>query len=166
MTSTSSQEHEERAARIAERLSGVLLEHHLTAAVAESLTGGKIATQLAAAPRSGEWFAGGVVSYSSEVKHRLLEVPPGPVISREAVETMVRTVSRLMDADVAVAATGAGGPSSQEGQEPGTTWLAVLAGGDVRSELHHFTGEPLDILALTEERVLTMMWEAARRWTV
>lgn len=155
-----SEKHEERAAQIAARLSAVLLESSLHVAVAESLTGGKIATQLAAAPHSGEWFAGGVVCYSAAVKHGLLEVPAGPVISQEAVEAMVRTVSRIMDADVAAAASGAGGPEGQEGQEPGTTWIAVLAAGHVRSELHHFAGDPLEVLAQTEERVLAILWEA------
>ncbi|MGC5615061.1 CinA family protein [Georgenia sp. Z1491] len=161
---TLSQEHEERAGEIARRLSAVLLANDLRAAVAESLTGGKIATQLAAAPDSGAWFAGGVVCYSAEVKRRVLGVPHGPVISQQAVETMARSVGVLMAADLAVATSGAGGPTTQEGQEPGTTWLAVLFGDQVHSELHHVDGEPLEILARTEERALEMLWEAATRW--
>ncbi len=133
------------------------MKTELRVAVAESLTGGKIANQLAAAPDSGSWFAGGVVAYSSEVKHTLLEVPAGPVISQVAVETMARTVARIMGADIAIAASGAGGPGSQEGQEPGTTWIAVLVGDEICSEIHHFEGEPIDILAQTEDRSLTLV---------
>lgn len=152
-----SEKHEERAAEIAARLSELCMKTELRVAVAESLTGGKIANQLAAAPDSGSWFAGGVVAYSSEVKHTLLEVPAGPVISQVAVETMARTVARIMGADIAIAASGAGGPGSQEGQEPGTTWIAVLVGDEICSEIHHFEGEPIDILAQTEDRSLTLV---------
>ncbi|RBP66187.1 nicotinamide-nucleotide amidase [Brevibacterium sanguinis] len=156
MTSNS-EKLEERAAQTAARLSELCIESGLRAAVAESLTGGKIAGQFAAAPDSGTWFAGGVVAYSSDVKHTLLEVPAGPVISQQAVETMVRSVARIMGADVAVAASGSGGPEEQEGQEPGTTWIAVLVGDEVCSEIHHFDGEPIDILAQTEDRALTLV---------
>ncbi|WP_309132521.1 CinA family protein [Brevibacterium sp.] len=152
-----SEKHEDRAAEIAARLSDLCLKADLRVAVAESLTGGKIANQLAAAPDSGSWFAGGIVAYSSDVKHTVLEVPAGPVISQVAVETMARSVARLMGADIAIAASGAGGPGSQEGQDPGTTWIAALVGDEISSEIHHFEGEPIDILAQTEDRSLTLV---------
>lgn len=48
-----------------------------TIAVAESLTGGMVATALAAAEAAGEWSRGSLVAYSSEAKHELLGVPDG-----------------------------------------------------------------------------------------
>jgi nicotinamide-nucleotide amidase len=45
-----------------------------TIAIAESLTGGGLLVQLAAAPGSGEWFRG-AVAYASSVKHDPLRVP-------------------------------------------------------------------------------------------
>ncbi|GAA1846674.1 nicotinamide-nucleotide amidohydrolase family protein [Brevibacterium marinum] len=157
---TNHNEHENNAAEIAESLAELCGEHGVRVAVAESLTGGRISSQLAAASGSADWFAGGVVAYSSEVKHELLEVPPDAVISQASVESMARSVARMMDVDAAVAASGAGGPVGQDGQEPGTTWIAVLVGDEVRSELHRFQGDPIDILALTEERALTMLLES------
>lgn len=156
-------EHEDNAAEIAERLSELCSEGKITVAVAESLTGGRIASHLAAARGSGEWFAGGVVAYSSEIKHRLLEVPRGSVISQISVETMARSVRKLMGTDAAVAASGAGGPEGQEGREPGTTWLAVALGAEVQSEMHSFTGEPIDILAQTQERALAMLFKTLQK---
>lgn len=146
--------HEQDAARTAAELSDLCTEHGLLVAVAESLTGGRIASQLAAASGSGDWFAGGVVAYSSEVKHTLLEVPRGAVISQASAEAMVRSVARLLGADVALAATGAGGPSGQDGEEPGTTWIAVLVADEVTAELHHFSGEPIEVLTQTQEQAL------------
>ncbi|WP_101650921.1 CinA family protein [Brevibacterium ihuae] len=128
-----------------------------TVGVAESLTGGRIATRLAAAEESSAWFAGGIVSYGSEVKHRALGVPRGPVISEQAVTAMAEGAAALLGADAVVAASGAGGPGGQEGNPPGTTWLAVRVGGVTRTELHRFDGEPLEVLARTEDAALRLL---------
>lgn len=156
------EEHEESAAKVASELSKLCQQHEILVGVAESLTGGRIASHIAAAPGSGNWFAGAVVAYSSKVKHGLLEVPHGPVISQKAVETMAHSVCTLMGTNAAVAASGAGGPTGQEGQDPGTTWLAVAVGSEVYSELHNFSGEPIDILAQTQERALAMLLKVLR----
>ncbi|GAA4547702.1 CinA family protein [Pseudonocardia xishanensis] len=97
----------------------------MTVGVAESLTGGMVAAALAAAEGSSQWFRGAIVAYSSEVKHGLLAVPPGPVVSEPAARAMAASTRRLLGADLAVALTGAGGPSSQDGRSPGTVFLAV-----------------------------------------
>lgn len=151
------EEREEEAADIATRLARELGDRGLTVAVAESLTGGKIANQLAAAPHSSAWFAGAIVCYWTQVKHRVLDVPEGPVISRQAVEVMARSVAAMLGTDTSIAASGAGGPEAQEGQDPGTTWLAVSIRGEVRTELHHFDGDPIDVLAQTERASLLLL---------
>jgi nicotinamide-nucleotide amidase len=160
---SSFEQHESNTTGIAERLSEFCTEHSIRVAVAESLTGGRISSHLSAAPGAGEWFAGGIVAYSSDVKHRLLNVPPGPVISCRAVGMMARTTCEMMEVDAAVAASGAGGPAGQDGQEPGTTCLAVIVDGEVETAVHRFSGEPLDILAQTQEQALTMLLEALRK---
>lgn len=151
------EERERRAQDIAKRLATELGDRGLSVSVAESLTGGKIANQLAAAPNSSDWFAGGVVCYWTKVKHEVLKVPEGPVISERAVEVMARNVATMMGTDASIAASGAGGPERQEGQEPGTTWLAVYIRGEVHTELCHFEGEPIDVLAQTEQASLLLL---------
>ncbi|MGH3613534.1 MAG: CinA family protein [Pseudonocardia sp.] len=88
-------------------------------AVAESLTGGMVATALAAAEAAGEWFRGSPVAYSSEAKHELLGVPDGPVVSAEAARAMAREVRRLLRADVAVAVTARADPPPRTAARPG-----------------------------------------------
>lgn len=97
-------------------------------AVAESLTGGHLSSTFAAAPEASEWFLGGVVAYGREAKRRALGVGDGPVVSETAACAMARGVAELLGADVALAITGVGGPGSQDGQPPGTVWLAVCDG--------------------------------------
>ncbi|MGC4938171.1 CinA family protein [Kribbella sp. DT2] len=53
----------------------------LTVAVAESLTSGSLACQLGAATDASDWFAGGVVAYTTAVKVGVLGVDPGPVVT-------------------------------------------------------------------------------------
>ena len=56
------------------KITAVLDSADLTVAVAESLTGGMLASKLAAAPGASKWFRGAVVAYVSDVEHQLLGV--------------------------------------------------------------------------------------------
>jgi competence/damage-inducible protein CinA-like protein len=105
-----------------------LVARGLTLAVAESLTGGLVASRLVSVPGASTWFRGGVVSYASDVKASLLGVPEGPVVSAAAAGAMAEGVRRLLGADVGLGVTGVAGPDSQEGQPPGTVFLAVVVG--------------------------------------
>jgi nicotinamide-nucleotide amidase len=130
----------------------------LDVAVAESLTGGMLASVLAEAPRSSRWFRGAVVAYASEVKHELLNVPPGPVVSAEAAATMADEVRRLLRADLAVALTGAGGPRGQDGQPPGTVFLGLSDGLHTQVKHYYFDDDnPAEVCARTVTETLRLL---------
>jgi nicotinamide-nucleotide amidase len=103
----------------------LLVAQGKTLAVAESLTGGLVASRIVAVPGSSEWFTGGVVAYDSRVKFDVLGVPEGPVIGEAAVLAMAHGVRRLLHADVGIATTGVAGPTEQEGHPPGTVWIGL-----------------------------------------
>lgn len=129
-------------------------------AAAESLTGGMIASRLAAAPDASEWFRGAVVAYASSVKRAVLGVPPGPVVSEPAARAMALGALSVLGADVAVAVTGVGGPESQDGQPPGTVWIATAREGDCRARLYHVPGDgPAAICQATCELALRKLFE-------
>lgn len=108
---------------------GKLLEAQgRTLAVAESLTGGLVTARLVDVPGASAWLRGGVVTYASEAKFDVLDVPEGPVVSHEAVAAMAVGVRRVMKADVGLGVTGVAGPTTQEGQAPGTVFLGVVVG--------------------------------------
>jgi nicotinamide-nucleotide amidase len=138
-----------QAYEIAETVSQRAQEAGLTVATAESLTCGQVAAHLGAASSSSSWFRGGVVAYDDEVKYKVLGVPRGRVISEDCGTAMAEGVRRLLDADVAVAVTGVGGPDEQEGQPPGTVYIAVAGkeGGTCRH--HRFDGDPKEVLTAT-----------------
>ena len=151
-------DHEAARSALAECVGELAGERGLTVAVAESLTGGMIAQALALATGSGEWFRGSLVAYHSTVKHEVLDVPPGPVVSAEAAAVMASSVRRLLGADVAVAVTGAGGPSPQDGRDPGTVFLAVDAYGAHRSaRLEILDEEPSQVCETTAATALRML---------
>ena len=135
---------------VAQQRLGALLERvAIPVAVAESLTGGELSARLAAVPGAGAWFRGGVVAYASDVKHDVLDVPPGPVVSEATATAMARGVCRLLSAKVAIAVTGVGGPDPADGEAPGTVWLALSDEGTAAARLEHFHGSPAEIVDAT-----------------
>lgn len=152
-----------RSSATAERIGELAADRDLTVACAESLTSGALAARLGAAPGSAGWFRGGIVAYSRAVKHSLLRVPEGPVVCESAARAMAESTVDLLGADVAVAVTGAGGPDSQDGQEPGTVWFGVAGRGPTHAEEKFFPGEPEEVLAETVFHALTLLAERVGR---
>ena len=87
--------------------------------MAESLTGGLIASRLVNVPGASKWFRGGVVAYDSQVKFDVLGVPRGPVVTEPAAAAMAEGAARVTGADVGLGITGVAGPDDQEGVAPG-----------------------------------------------
>jgi nicotinamide-nucleotide amidase len=107
-----------------------------TLATAESLTGGRLAALMTEIPGSSEVYLGGVVSYATDVKVEVLDVPRAlveqyGVVSEECARAMAQGVRRLTGATYGVSTTGVAGPDSQEGKPVGTVYIA-LAGPDGR----------------------------------
>jgi nicotinamide-nucleotide amidase len=140
----------------------LLLERGLTVAVAESLTGGLVASRMVSVPGSSGWFRGGVVAYDSQVKYDLLGVPEGPVVSEAAAIAMADGVRRLLGADVGLATTGVAGPTEQEGHPPGTVWLGVALGDDVDAVQVRLPGDRDRIRQMT---VISLVDRLRRRLT-
>jgi nicotinamide-nucleotide amidase len=140
---------EARVSELAERVGQLAAADGLTVAVAESLTAGRIAQSLGAAPESAGWFAGGVVAYRAETKHRLLGVGHGPVVTAECAEQMARGVLDAVGADVSVAVTGVGGPGSEEGEPAGTVYISVSSRCTVRTVKRQLEGTPAEVVDLT-----------------
>jgi PncC family amidohydrolase len=115
---------------MASTLHAELLRRSWMAATAESLTGGSLGDLLSAAPGASDTYLGGVVSYATAVKQKLLGVSDETVrehgvVSAECAAEMAAGVRRLLDADVAVSTTGVAGPTEQEGKPVGTVFIGV-----------------------------------------
>lgn len=131
------------AERVVEKLRGT----HGTIATAESLTAGLVAAALAEVPGVSEWFLGGVVAYSYEVKAKVLGVSEAMLESQGAVTqevalAMAHGAAERIGARWAVATTGVAGPGPADGQPQGTVWIAAVDAvtGATVTQLHHFDG--------------------------
>ena len=108
-----------------------MTEAGLTLATAESCTGGALSAQLTALAGASNYFVGGVVSYSNEVKESVLHVPHDILDTHGAVSEptaihMAEGVRRHLHADYGIATTGIAGPGGGSPEKPvGTVWTAV-----------------------------------------
>lgn len=120
-------------ASLEEVLVHLLIERGLTVAVAESCTGGLIASRLTDVPGSSACFLQGIVTYSNEAKQSLLGVSPGTLerhgaVSEHVALEMARGCLERSGADIAVATTGIAGPGGGTAEKPvGMLCLAVAS---------------------------------------
>lgn len=100
-------------------------------AVAESCTGGMLASRLTRLNGSSLFFKGGVVAYSNEAKSSVLDVPEEVIVQHGAVsEPVVRLMAegaqKVFNSDYSLAVTGIAGPDGGSKEKPvGTVWMAV-----------------------------------------
>ena len=108
----------------------------LTLATAESCTGGLAAKELTDVPGASAVFVGGVVSYWSEVKAKVLGVPRPLLaeygaVSEPVARAMAEGARRLTGAHVALAVTGVAGPDRDDrGNDVGTVFIALSREGE------------------------------------
>lgn len=144
-------EHRTSPSEVPGEIARRLGDEDLALGVAESLTGGCLSERFAKAENSSDWYRGAIVSYARSVKHEVLGVPDGPVVSEAAAAAMAEGVCELLDADIALAVTGAGGPEPQDDQPPGTVWMAVHDRRDGTTLTRHerFPGDPEQVVSAT-----------------
>ena len=109
----------------------ILTERGQTLAVAESCTGGTIASRFTAMAGSSAYFLAGVVSYSNESKRDILGVDYEDImrygaVSEQVARQMAEGARRITGADYAISTTGIAGPTGGSAEKPvGTVWIAV-----------------------------------------
>lgn len=134
----------DRIARAASELIAAAIAGDVSIAVAESLTGGLVASSLVAVPGTSAVFRGGIVSYQTPVKHTVLDVDAdvlaavGPVDPRvaQAMAERVRDIFVVDDvaATIGLATTGVAGPTEQDGHPVGEVFIAVATAETTRVE--------------------------------
>ncbi len=109
----------------------LMAKNKQTLSLAESCTGGYLAHLFTSLPGASGVFVGGAVSYSYEMKERMLGVNPDTLwetgaVSEETVREMAEGALRNFSSDYAIAVTGIAGPDGGTPEKPvGTVWIAV-----------------------------------------
>jgi len=131
---------EEEDGSIESGVAKLLTSKKMTLATAESFTGGKIAEQITAIPGASAYFLGSVVSYATQVKIDVLNVPEelvkkNSVVSAEVAKAMAVNVRELLKADFAMATTGNAGPAKGDSDaDIGTVYIAIATPNNVLVE--------------------------------
>lgn len=153
--------------KAAENLVEILKTAGLVCATAESCTGGGVGAAITAVAGSSEVFAGGVISYSNDVKRNVLGVESatlekfGAVSSQTAAEMAVGA-RNLLKVDLAVALTGIAGPSGGTEEKPvGLVWFAIANKNGVRTEKAIFPGNREEVRNAAVLHAIGMLTVAA-----
>ncbi len=120
---------------IEKAVASLLMEKHHTVAFAESCTGGLCAKRLTDISGASEIFHCGMVSYSNEIKHKVLGVKEETLekytaVSEQTAIEMAQGIRLLAGAHYGVSITGYAGPGEEK--EVGTIYIAVSSEKDIR----------------------------------
>ena len=154
-----------------ETIAGMLTSRGATVAVAESCTGGLLASRLTDVPGSSSYFLQGFVVYSNQAKHNTLGVPEETIarfgaVSEEVARAMATGCLERSGADFAVATTGIAGPSGGSPEKPvGTLCLAIANknSADLLSRTLVLQGDRHQNKLRFSEAALRELWQCLRQ---
>ena len=149
---------------ISRQIGDILYASGLTIGTAESCTGGRISEAIIAIPGSSDYYKGGIVAYTDEVKERILGVPHEileeyTAVSEEVARQMVLGMINTIDVDFAIASTGYAGPGGGTKDNPvGTIWLAYGNKEEVRTfKLTEDFGRDINLAIATNKAIRLML---------
>lgn len=147
---------------LAQQLGEKLKQQRMQLSLAESCTGGGIASAVTDIAGSSAWFDRGFVTYSNAAKVAMLDVSQQALddfgaVSSETAESMAVAALHHSDADLALSVTGIAGPGGGTDDKPvGTVWFGIAKGGVVASTCQSFAG---DRMAIREQAVrFALQW--------
>jgi PncC family amidohydrolase len=141
----------------------LLRQRKLRLATAESCTGGLIGHRLTNVPGSSDYYLGGVIAYSNQVKTNQLDVREETLekfgaVSRETVLEMARGVRKLLHAEIGLSVSGIAGPGGGSPEKPvGLTWIGLSAPGSEQAWSYIWPGERLQVKEQTAEKALQLL---------
>lgn len=142
-----------------------LITHNGSLALAESCTGGGIASRFVALPDCSFYFQGGVVAYSNHAKEDLLGVKPMTIencgaVSEETAGEMASGALLRFKSHFALSTTGVAGPTGGTAQKPVGTVCFALASTDreLLTWTSHFKGERGSVIEQAIQEALEQLW--------
>ena len=127
------------------------LEKKLTVTTAESCTGGMIASSIVSVSGSSAIFKSSVVTYSNEMKSKILNIPltlinENGAVSKVIAYTMAYNVLDLMNSDISIAVTGIAGPGGGSKNKPvGLVHIGIGTKQNIVTKRYLFKGNRLKI---------------------
>ena len=148
-----------------ESIGKLLLANKFSLSVAESCTGGFIASKIVSVAGSSKYFEGGIVSYSYDTKQNLLNVKKETLetfgaVSEECVKEMCKGVLERFKTTYSIAVSGIAGPDGGTDDKPiGTVWIAVGSSKKIVAQKFLFSKERFRNIELTYVYALKMLMD-------
>jgi nicotinamide-nucleotide amidase len=130
-----------------EVVGSLLRQAHATISVAESATGGMLGERITSVSGSSDYFAGGFITYTNEMKTELLGVDPEILrqfgaVSEQVAEAMATGVRRRTRSTHALSITGVAGPDAGGESAPvGTMYVGLADSSGVHVMHRQFLGD-------------------------
>lgn len=148
---------------LSKSISEMLYNSDKSLGTAESCTGGRIAEAIIAVPGASNYFKGGIVSYTNEVKERILHVShevleEQTAVCEEVAKEMVLGAIEALNVDYAISATGVAGPTGGTPEIPvGTIWIGYGSKDDIRTiKLTEDFGRDINLAIATNTALKSM----------
>ena len=141
----------------------ILQKKKLTVAVAESCTGGMIAKQLTDIPGSSDYFLGGVVAYSNDLKTKMLQVDDQIIaqhgaVSPEVARLMAESIRSSTGAHFGIGTTGISGPGGGSPEKPvGLVYVSLATPEKTVIHKYHFLPERQRHREMTTQAALNLV---------
>ena len=151
---------------LASAVGNLLIKKGWRLSVAESCTGGLLASKVTEIAGSSDWFTGGIIAYSNKLKEDLLAVDNRLIeeygaVSAPVAMAMARGASACSGAQISVSITGIAGPTGGTEDKPiGTVFFGIFVNGDVKDFHYTFSGSRREIQEITAQTALDLVRQA------
>lgn len=143
---------------LSKEIQELLYDTEKSVGTAESCTGGRIAEAIMAVPGASNYFKGGIICYTDDIKERLLGVShelleEKTAVCEEVAREMVKGAIDILHVDYAIVATGVAGPGGGTPEIPvGTIWLGYGSKDDIRTfKLEEDYGRDINLSIATNQ---------------
>lgn len=143
-----------------------LMEKQQKLGLAESCTGGLVSHLITGIPGSSNWYQGGVISYSNEMKIDILKVDSNLIeqygaVSEPVVKAMASGITQITGADWGIGISGIAGPGGGSEAKPvGTVWIGISGPNYQFSECLNFGDQRGLVIERAAWHALFRLWEA------
>ena len=154
----------DESSSIEEQIQVHFVEKKISLAVAESCTGGEIASRITKIPGSSAYFKGGLIAYHTDSKFNILEVSEKlieqySVVSQKVAEAMAQQIRKKFDASIGLSTTGNAGPTKGDSEaEIGTVWIAIATEKKVISKKFLFGRHRKRVVEKAVNKALEMVY--------
>ena len=152
-----------------ESLIKLLAKKRLKLSIAESCTGGLLASLITSANGASKVFNLGLITYSNRAKIKILKVNKNIIrkygaVSKECCSAMVNNLSKISKANINISITGIAGPKGGTKQKPvGLVYIGIKKGNKIQINKYLFKSKKrLSVQRATVKKALKLIFSVAK----